>query len=300
MTSTRLIRVLLLFCTLISCYSLPLWSQGEEKELTGNIIYYDQCNERNNPVKNAFDNNINTYFNSCYSVGNWIGLDLGEKHVITKIAYCPRVDSDYRHRLQLGIFEGANNPDFGDAIPLFIIPGLTERKLTEQEIECTRGFRYVRFIFPTPQEEGKSNYMGEMKFYGYKGEGDNSKLPQLTNLPTISIHTINAEEITSKETYIKGIITAIWDNGTKFHTDSLEIRGRGNNSWTHPKKPYRIKMFKKGSLLGLPAKAKSWTLINNYGDKTLMRNMLAFDFSKRLEMPYTSPAEAVDVVLNGD
>ena len=28
--------------------------------------------------------------------------------------------------------------------------------------------------------------------------------------------------------------------------------------------------------------------------------MLAFDFSRRIEMPYTSPAVAVDVVLNGD
>lgn len=31
-----------------------------------------------------------------------------------------------------------------------------------------------------------------------------------------------------------------------------------------------------------------------------MRNILAFDFSRKLELPYTSPAEAVDVVLNGD
>jgi hypothetical protein len=59
-------------------------------------------------------------------------------------------------------------------------------------------------------------------------------------------------------------------------------------------------MYKKARLLGLPADAKSWTLINSYGDKTLMRNLLAFDFSRRIEMPYTSPAEAVDVVLNGD
>jgi hypothetical protein len=59
-------------------------------------------------------------------------------------------------------------------------------------------------------------------------------------------------------------------------------------------------MYKKARLLGLPADAKSWTLINSYVDKTLMRNLLAFDFSRRIEMPYTSPAEAVDVVLNGD
>lgn len=284
----------------------PFYSFAQtETELTGDIIFYDRCNEQGKPVTNAFDNDINTYFTSCSPFGNWIGLDLKEKHIITRIAYCPRTDdgtpgSDYRERIQLGVFEGANHPDFGDAIPLFVIPGLTERRLTEQEINCTKGFRYVRFVFPTAVEEGKSSYLAELKFYGHEGNGDNSKLPQITNLPTVSIHTVNVQDITSKTEYVKGIISIVSADGTKIHTDSLEIRGRGNNSWTHPKKPYRIKMYKKARLLGLPADAKSWTLINSYGDKTLMRNLLAFDFSQRIEMPYTSPAEAVDVVLNGD
>ncbi|MDR2087475.1 MAG: CotH kinase family protein [Dysgonamonadaceae bacterium] len=294
----KLFLLIMLFC-------LPLHLEAQTvNELTGNIIFNDRCNNQTYPVAKAFDNDVNTYFMSCAPFGNWIGLDLGEKHVITQVAYCPRMDlvagSDYRERLQLGIFEGANNPDFGDAIPLFIIPGLAERQLTEKKINCTKGFRYVRFVFPYAIEEEKSSYMAELKFYGYKGEGDHSKLPQLTNLPLVSIHTVNSADITDKEVYVKGIITVISGEGTKIHSDSLEIRGRGNNSWTHPKKPYRIKLFKKNRLLNLPANARNWTLINSYGDKTLMRNILAFDFSRRIEMPYTSPAEAVDVVLNGD
>jgi hypothetical protein len=292
-----------LFPLLLCC--LPLFSAAQTvHELTGAVIFNDRCNNRTYPVSNAFDNDINTYFMSCPPFGNWIGLDLGEKHIITRLACCPRTDlvsgSDYRDRLQLGIFEGANNPDFGDAIPLFIIPGLVGRQLTEKEINCSKGFRYVRFVFPYAIDEGKSSYMAELKFWGYRGEGDFSKLPQLTNLPVVSIHTVNSQDITSKEDYVKGIITLISGDGTKVHSDSLEIRGRGNNSWTHPKKPYRIKLSKKARLLDLPANARNWTLINSYGDKTLMRNMLAFDFSRRIEMPYTSPAEAVDVVLNGD
>lgn len=270
------------------------------KELTGQVLKLDKCNETLYPVSNAFDNNTNTYFRSCAETGNWIGLDLGKKCVITEIAFSPRMDSDYRDRLQLGVFEGANNPDFGDAITLHVIPGLTERTLNRKVIACSKAFRYVRFVFPVPLQSGKSSYMSELKFYGYESEGDISILPQVTNLPTISIHTVNAQDIVSKEEYIKGIVTIVYDNGTKFFTDSLEIRGRGNNSWTHPKKPYRMKLFNSTRLMGLPAKARNWTLINSYGDKTLMRNILAFDFSRRLQMPYTSPAVAVDVVLNGD
>ncbi len=269
-------------------------------ELKGTIIFSDQCNEANNPVSKAFDNNINTYFNSCSQFGNWIGLDLTNKHVITKIAYCPRVDSDYRHRLRLGVFEGANNPDFGDAIPLFIIPGLTERELTEQEIQCTRGFRYVRFVFPTPQESGKSSYMGELKFYGYQSEGDDSQLACITNIPTVSIHTVKTQDITSLETYVKGIVSVIAADGKSIYTDSLDIRGRGNNSWSHPKKPYRMKLYHKARLLNFPAKEKNWTLINNFGDKTLMRNLVGFDISRRMELPYTPAGAAVNVFLNGD
>lgn len=274
-----------------------IFAQGE---ITGTVIYYDRCTDTQYPVANAFDNDTETYFRSCATFGNWIGLDLGEKHIITKVALSPRMDSDYRDRLQLGIIEGANQPDFSDALPLTIVPGLTERRLNELLITCSRGFRYVRFVFPTAQVSGKSNYMSELKFYGTKGEGDDSRLPQLTNLPTVSIRTENAQDITSKDVYLKGTITIVHGGGSQLFTDSLEIRGRGNNSWSYPKKPYRIKLAESTRLLGMPAKARNWTLINNYGDKTLMRNLLAFDFSRRLEMPYTSPAKVVDVVLNGD
>lgn len=289
--STYLICLMLLLSFVI---------KAQETELKGDIIYSTFCGESLSDVQKAFDNNVNTYFTSCSRIGNWIGFDLKEKHVITKLAYSPRIDGNYQERFQLGVFEGANNPDFGDAIPLFIISGATDKQLTEQLIDCSKGFRYVRFVFPTPLENGRNNYMGELKFFGHKSNGDNSRLPQLTNLPTVSIHTVDAQDITSKEYYIKGIITTIWDNGRRMHTDSVEIKGRGNNSWSHPKKPYRIKLAKKAKLLDLPVNARNWTLINNYGDKTLMRNMLAFDFSRRLEMPYTSPAEGVDVVINGD
>ena len=56
----------------------------------------------------------------------------------------------------------------------------------------------------------------------------------------------------------------------------------------------------KGSPLESPAKAKKWTLINNYGDKTLMRNILAFETSRRLNMPYTVYCQPVDVIMNGE
>ncbi|GHS96690.1 hypothetical protein FACS189421_02160 [Bacteroidia bacterium] len=118
------------------------------------------------------------------------GLDLTEKHVITKVAYCPEYAGK---RFQLGIFEGADTPDFEDAIPLLLIPEIPPvNRQTEKEVHCSRGFRYVRFVGP-----GDSHCkLSELKFFGYKGAGDDSQLYQITNLPTVSIHTKNAEDIT--------------------------------------------------------------------------------------------------------
>lgn len=287
---------------IFSLFTASALSAQTPQELSGEMLSKLQNCDSSHPLLHAFDGKLDTYYHSCANItsGDWIGLDLGKKHVISSIAYAPRIDNDYRERIQLGIFEGANEPDFGDAIPLFIVSGPAERELTVRQINCSRAFRYVRFIFPAARQSGKSSYVSELKFYGYESEGDESRLPQLTNLPTISIRTVDARDITSKEEYVKGVISIVYADGTKFYTDSLDIRGRGNNSWSHPKKPYRIKLANSTRLMGLPAKARNWTLINNYGDKTLMRNIVAFDFSRRLEMPYTSPAEAVDVVLNGD
>ena len=52
--------------------------------------------------------------------------------------------------------------------------------------------------------------------------------------------------------------------------------------------------------MGMSADAKNWTLINNYGDKTLMRNLLAFDVSRRLDMAWTPEGRLVDVIFNGE
>lgn len=123
---------------------------------------------------------------------------------------------------------------------------------------------------------------------------------QLSNIPAVFIETENTEDITSKDYYLNGRITIVSDNGATVFTDTMEVKGRGNYSWNStPKKPYRVKLNHKANLLGMPAKAKNWTLLNNYGDKTLMRNLLAFDFSRRLEIPFSPSGKNVDLILNG-
>ncbi|MGC3979183.1 MAG: CotH kinase family protein [Paludibacteraceae bacterium] len=122
---------------------------------------------------------------------------------------------------------------------------------------------------------------------------------QLTNLPTIYINTTNNAPVDSKEVYVTGTIQVVSSNPSENFTEALEIRGRGNSTWGFAKKPYRIKLNSKRNFLSLPAKAKSWVLLANYCDKTLMRNAVAFEIGKIVGLEYTPSVKFADVYLNG-
>ena len=267
---------------------------------TTQTVNYNNTSDRSNTVntrENAFDGDLNTFFASYDRSYTWTGLDLGEPHVITRVGWSPRNDSQGEKRVLLGVFEGANREDFMDALPLYVIPENGKiGTMSYADVECSKGFRYVRYIGPS---DARCN-IAELAFYGHPGVGDNSHLCQVTNLPTVSIHTLNNEIPYDKEHQIVSQLTIISDNGTKLLSEPGTTRERGNASRTFPKKPYRIKFDEKQRVLDAPAKAKKWTLINNYGDKTLMRNLLAFELSKRLGMTYTPFGTAVDVLLNGE
>lgn len=288
-------------------FSMPIDYRGENPEknkLTGAVIgtrrsvdySTGESSERVNTKQMAFDGDFTTFFASYDRSNTWVGLDLGEKHVITRVGYAPRQGES--SRLVTAIIEGANNEDFSDALPIHIIKEeAPAMEITYADIDCTRGFRYIRYV----TAHDKRCNIAELEFYGTPDEGDDTQLCQLTNLPLVVINTENAADITSKEVEINSTVYVVWDNGKQLISDSeTGVRGRGNASWGFPKKPYRLKFSKKRSPLGAPAKEKKWTLISNYGDKTLMRNILAFEVSRRVGLAYTPFCQPVDLVLNGE
>ena len=255
-----------------------------------------------NTAANAFDGNLSTFFASYDRSRTWVGLDLGEKHVVTRIGWSPRNDGNGPSRMLLGLFEGANDPTFMDAVPLHLIsePGIIGQ-MTYATCEVTRGFRYVRYVGPA---DARCN-VAELAFYGHAGEGDDSHFHQVTNLPTLSFHTTDGVDPYDKEHERVSSFTFIYADGTMIQEESGTTRLRGNASMAHPKKPYRIKFSSqkhifKGSDMRSPAKAKKWTLINNYDDKTLMRNLVAFEIARRMGCSYVPWSKPVDVIVNGE
>lgn len=121
---------------------------------------------------------------------------------------------------------------------------------------------------------------------------------QLTNLPTVYINTFDGKGISSKTSYKRANLWRIDQDGVEFY-DSIEIRGRGNSTWGLAKKPYRIKLKEKKRFLGPDrAKARSWTLMANHSDKTLMRNAVASFIGTELGQVFTPAAVFVDLYLN--
>lgn len=136
---------------------------------------------------------------------------------------------------------------------------------------------------------------GETNLFNYSS-GSNYALSEA--IPVIRINTDEyLTEIKSKTEYSSGTFLL---QGLKKYEDierTVSIRGRGNTSWAFVKKPYRLKFDKKVSLCGLPS-AKSYVLLANYMDCSLLQNILAFKIGELLELPFTHKAVPVDVFLN--
>ena len=271
-------------------------------ELSGDAVGNATTTE--NTKEMAFDGDFNTYF-KAYIAGDewdynrtWVGLDLGEPHVITRIGFASRKMRSYK--LQLAVVEGANEPDFSDAMPLYMIRDdkTPSGRMTYADINVSRGFRYVRFM---SGPSAACNF-AEIEFYGHPGEGDDSQLFQLTNLPLVVVNTEGMRMMQSKDDKINSTVHIISEGGTKLLSKKdTECKGRGNASWNFPKKPMRLKFEKKQNALpDAPAKCKKWTLINNYGDKSLMRNKIAFHMSRGIGLSYTPYCQFVDLIFNGE
>lgn len=123
-------------------------------------------------------------------------------------------------------------------------------------------------------------------------------LPIRPSLAKVYITTPDGVAITSKTTWIEGANIRIVDEyGKEDLNASTSIRGRGNTTWSYPKKPYALKLDKKAKVLGMP-KHKRWVLLANWMDRTLLRNDIAFEIARRV-MEWAPRGQFVEVYLNG-
>jgi len=120
-----------------------------------------------------------------------------------------------------------------------------------------------------------------------------------THLPIVSIRTEHDKLIADKENWVPASMTI---DGVSVYNDyagTIGIKGRGNTTWSYPKKPYAIKLDSKSEILGMPSH-KRWVLLANYLDRTLMRNFVAFEIAKCTGLEWTPRGTFVELVLNDE
>jgi len=166
-----------------------------------------------------------------------------------------------------------------------IITDLGQRD--DYEAEVRLGIRRSAY-----EAELSASFICKCEFAGPMG------LVRKSGLPIFYLDTQYGAKILSKENYVKATVTL--HDGDKV-TDALpcNVRGRGNTTWSWPKKPYALKMESKTSFFGFPAH-KRWVLLANFMDRTMMRNLIAMKVSSMTSLAWTPRCRSVELVLNGE
>ncbi|MBX0301801.1 CotH kinase family protein [Cryobacterium sp. 1639] len=132
--------------------------------------------------------------------------------------------------------------------------------------------------------------------------------PQTPNLPTLNITLADPDASRNTLSYVhaskdnKVATTMTLEDPAGAHnitTPALgEIKGRGNHTWKLAKKPYQIKFDQSTAVLGM-APSKTWILLANAADASLMRNKVAFELATAIGLAYSPESKWVDLRVNG-
>lgn len=168
--------------------------------------------------------------------------------------------------------------------------------------------------------------------HGYKfTQEELERYPQKTNVPTVYLEVYKTTVVDGKAQPIaEGETPELEDLNTVFGTkndwyynaqiiirddygtieerkEPTTVRGRGNATWDISansdgllKKPLRLKFPQKTALLGDGyANEKSWVLLANHLDPTLIRNAMANEVGHIVGLPFCPAYKFVDLIVNG-
>lgn len=96
-----------------------------------------------------------------------------------------------------------------------------------------------------------------------------------------------------------GMIRYVDETGAVVYDGELnEIKGRGNATWSRPKKPYQFKLPDSVDLTGA-GECKTWILLANYLERTLVRNKIAYDLANDAGLSNSCESVFTDLYCNG-
>ena len=118
-------------------------------------------------------------------------------------------------------------------------------------------------------------------------------------VPRIDIDIEEGHTVVSRNYYMNAEFRITGYGIYNDFTHTVQIKGRGNNSWNYKKKSYRLKFTEKVKLFGLK-KGKSWVLLANPQHGSLMVNAIAMKVGQLVNAPYTNHTIPVELYINGE
>ncbi len=237
--------------------------------------------------------------------------------------YRVRPDTDERQPLAFKVYTSTNNKvwmpvdsfDVEDGIPAtgksatFLSPVMDARRLVRYvRIECTKS-NYKNYLClaelklyepvadinnpPTDYYQYFERPLGREYKVNLSFRADTAAVPRL------DIMVDNNANIVSKNVWLKASFSLNGNGMYESVEDSIEIKGRGNSSWSWPQKPYTIRFAEKTKLCGLK-KGKRWNLMSNYQDVTEMMNATIFKAGRIVGAPYQPHSIPLELYVNGE
>jgi len=210
----------------------------------------------------------------------------------------PHLSEDIVFNIENNTISGELKTYFFNAIPTFSTNAQTVEIDNTIQVSASSSVDFRKSI--TYNLKSKS---GTVKAYTVNVSWDDA-------LAHIYIDTEGGAPIISKEDYVNAKLTI--DGQSKYEnrvfelSEQAKVKGRGNSTWSWPKKPFKIKLDSKETLVAdndplsrlLPE--KDWVLLADYQDGVHLLNNVAFTIGRMLEMPFTNTIIPVELTLNGD
>ena len=133
------------------------------------------------------------------------------------------------------------------------------------------------------------------------------RVMQATNLATVYLTSSDNEKgrgfvDANKANVAQAALKMVGANGQTISETGIEaLKARGNSTFAHAvKKSYQMKLSAPSDLLQNSESVKTWVLLANYFDATMMHDKLFKDLAAAMQMPYTACCDWVNLYYDGE
>ncbi|MDY5764454.1 MAG: CotH kinase family protein [Treponema sp.] len=202
------------------------------------------------------------------------------------------------------VYRDSDQKEIGDYTVKKDILAYEELDKTQADTDQTKTFeKYYSILIEDETAYSEMTYLIRAVNAKNQESKEHSVTSRKLNLPVVSVNLgLSEENFASfkKKEKIKASLS-VFSKDNRLTDAPLTIKGRGNSSWFNaPKKSYTLKFEYKQDFLGL-GKHKSFALIANYFDKTLLRNVSAYSLAKKVftKMSWAPSAKTVHLFIDG-